>query len=150
MKPWDHDRVIKALDSGTPAQISQCLAYMVSLQTPSEQASRSTHVINNVGFNKFDADTMTDIWERCKKYGGLTPRQTEYVRRVLKKYWRQLAVAFEKAESSKQATQPTTTIGQPPAATPKPQPASKPEPEEPPQQELPLGIKPKSWRDFPD
>jgi hypothetical protein len=74
-----------------PRELLQLLSLLYQRQTTLEQNYSTTVEHNNEGFNAVDARVLTDIAQRAERYGSLTPRQADLVRRKLKKYARQLA-----------------------------------------------------------
>ena len=60
------------------------------MQTASEQASKSTDVLNGVGFTGVDAAFGSSLAEQAIKRGSLSPKQMIYARRMMKKYAGQL------------------------------------------------------------
>lgn len=81
--------IYKMMDESDEFTIG-CLLYIHGFQTAAEQDWKSTDEANNVGFNKIDAKPMSDIAEWYKKNSFLTDKQINFVRRVVKKYHRQL------------------------------------------------------------
>ena len=60
------------------------------MQTASEQASKSTDVLNGVGFTGVDAAFGSSLAEQAIKRGSLSPKQMIYARRMMRKYAGQL------------------------------------------------------------
>ena len=59
-------------------------------QTSDEKAVQSTSYVNGVGFNGHDAQIMSSMYESYEKYGKLTPKQMAVVKKVMKKYAKQI------------------------------------------------------------
>lgn len=66
------------------------LLAMTERQTADEQAMKGTAHLNGIGFNSADAPILTDIAQFYGKTGRLSPAQLNLVRRLLKKYEKQL------------------------------------------------------------
>lgn len=62
-------------------------------QTANEQQSASTSEDNGVGFTGFDAEFGTSLALAVMKYGHLTEKQLPWARKMVRKYWKQLAAA---------------------------------------------------------
>ena len=72
-------------------EIYRLLRLLYEQQTDLEKYLSMTGEKNGVGFNSYDGPILSDIAQRAERYGSLTPRQADLVRRKLKKYARQLA-----------------------------------------------------------
>jgi hypothetical protein len=87
---WTKERVYTLLDQ-SDAAVVRALQQIYSRQTESERCSLATVASNGVGFNAHDAKILSDIARRLPYYNNkMTPRQMTMVRRMIKKYWRQL------------------------------------------------------------
>ena len=90
-KRWTKEAIVDLIDNNDKA-VARALLRIYAAQTSDEQATQGTRHTNGVGFNSVDAPTLTSIAQRCMQYGGtLTPKQTDLVRRRIRKYARQLA-----------------------------------------------------------
>lgn len=66
-------------------------------QTQDEQRAGTVERRNGMGFTPADADFLGSLAQRVEAGHGLSPRQLEYARKLVKKYWNQLrAVAEER------------------------------------------------------
>lgn len=72
------------------AKVFQALKVVYDNQTATEQADKSTHLNNGVGFNGRDANFGTDLMEKHQRWGGWSPKQVQAVARMLRKYARQI------------------------------------------------------------
>jgi L-rhamnose isomerase len=86
---WTKESILHLIDTDDRA-VYRALVRLYSFQTADEQRVQDTKHTNGVGFSAFDAKTLSDIAERCKRYGSLTEKQTAYVRRRIRKYAGQL------------------------------------------------------------
>ena len=59
-------------------------------QTADEQASGSTHYINNIGFTGCDAEILTSFAGQLDRRGFLTEKQMNLVFKKMPKYWGQI------------------------------------------------------------
>lgn len=66
------------------------LGIIVGNQTESERINRCTTQHNGRGFNAQDARFGTSVYVNAKRY-GFSPRQFDAVKKMLKKYARQIA-----------------------------------------------------------
>jgi len=66
------------------------LMRIYAFQTDDEQAAGYTKYWNDMGFNGLDATTLSDIAEFYKRTNFLTPKQAELVKKMIKKYHRQI------------------------------------------------------------
>ena len=71
--------------------VCRALKKLYDRQTEGERLSKETHVTNGEGFNKIDADVLTNICEWGLSHGRLTGKQLMLVRRRIMKYSKQLA-----------------------------------------------------------
>lgn len=89
---------IRWIEQGKNETVGKLVTVLYEQQTLSEQASQFTHVVNNRGFNKFDAKFGSELAQKFAKYHTLTDGQANAARQMLRKYRKQLAtLANEKA-----------------------------------------------------
>lgn len=86
---WDKEQIVALLETNDKA-VARALIRIYERQTAAEQATQNVRENNNRGFNKADAPALTSIAQRLLRFGSLTPKQVQYVRRRITKYWRQL------------------------------------------------------------
>lgn len=82
------------LDSSDRA-VERALMAVYNRQTADEKAALTTTHLNGMGFNGLDAEFGCSLAEKLKKYGSLTKNQIFHARKMLKRYWRQLAEVAE-------------------------------------------------------
>lgn len=70
--------------------VCRALKKLYERQTEGEKLSKETHVTNGEGFNKVDADVLTNICEWGLSHGKLTAKQLALVRKRIMKYAKQL------------------------------------------------------------
>ena len=87
---WNRESIIALLEKSDKAVIRGILV-IHSLQTATEQATDSTHVVNAKGWSGVDAEFMSSLARGIEKYGSLTPKQLPFARKKIRKYARQLA-----------------------------------------------------------
>lgn len=80
----------KHIDSADEKELFRLLHTLYEQQTEWERQWSLTGEKNEVGFNSYDGPILSGIAQRAERYGSLTPRQADLVRRKLKKYARQL------------------------------------------------------------
>jgi hypothetical protein len=103
-KVWTKEAILALIDNWTiPGEengkaMFRALHSLYERQTAGEQATHESREVNRRGFTKFDAELLTDIAKKAKKYGSLTPKQTQLVGRRIRKYHRQLVEIANEAE----------------------------------------------------
>jgi hypothetical protein len=102
-KAW----VISKLDA-SQRNVELALLAIYNRQTLQEQNAHTTVEDNGIGFTGTDGEFGTSLAKAIIKYGKLTPRQAEFARKIIGKYWRQL---IEVAEAK--GTMPKTTARAP-------------------------------------
>ncbi len=88
-RPDTYEELAKLIDTSDEWAVG-CLVRLYHLQTPDEQQQHATHHLNAYGFNAFDAETLSNISQFYLDKKFLTPRQLAFIRKILKKYIRQL------------------------------------------------------------
>lgn len=88
-QPATHEELSKLIDSSDEWAVGG-LVRLYEFQTMDEQYSHTTNHLNACGFNRLDAEVLTDIVKFYKTKGFLTPRQLVFVKKALKKYVNQL------------------------------------------------------------
>ncbi len=83
------DGIVDKIKSSNAWAIGALLA-LYRFQTCDEQELRSTTSVNDMGFNKYDANILSHIAQTYLVQKTLTPKQIDIVRLSLPKYWRQL------------------------------------------------------------
>lgn len=68
----------------------RALLAIYQLQTMSEKLEANSHVLNGVGFSKYDAEELTLIAEKVKANKPLFRTEEVLLKCKLPKYWRQL------------------------------------------------------------
>jgi hypothetical protein len=86
---WTKEHVHALLDA-SPRAVYRALQALYARQTADEQQMQYTAHANGVGFNKRDAEWLSDIARKSKRFGTLTERQLNAVRPRMKFYARQL------------------------------------------------------------
>jgi hypothetical protein len=82
---------VKELMFRSPEFVVKSLLTLYGMQTGAEQQGRTTQELNRLGFNKFDADVLSDISQRYYKFRYLTDKQILLIRKKIIKYRKQLA-----------------------------------------------------------
>lgn len=94
---WDKDSIQRLLAENDRA-VARAVVAIYNAQTEQEKSSETTHKANGVGFNQADARRGTYYADYVNRTGRLTGRHLEIARKMMMKYWRQLAdVANAKA-----------------------------------------------------
>lgn len=89
-KIWDKD-AIQALIDGNDMAVARALMVVYANQTADEQAAGDTKHHNGVGFTGRDAEFLSDVAVKWKRWGRwASARQCNAVRKAIKKYHRQL------------------------------------------------------------
>lgn len=95
---WTKEKILDLLDKNDEA-VTRAVVNIYKRQTPTEQHTKSTRNVNEMGFNKFDAELMSSFAEQIIKWNNtasprfrkpLSQKQMSIARRKIKKYWRQL------------------------------------------------------------
>lgn len=89
MRTWTEEEM-KDLIQTNDTVLYGALKKLYDCQTENEQCTKTTNVINGIGFNGVDAPILSSMAEFLKKTGFLTPKQKAIVRKKLIKYNRQL------------------------------------------------------------
>lgn len=71
----------------------RALVVVFNNQTESEQMAECTVEHNNVGFTGPDAELLSSFAKQLKKYGGLSPKQMLFLKRLMPKYHAQVIAA---------------------------------------------------------
>lgn len=90
----DKATIINILDTNDRA-VSRALVVIYERQTADEQASAQTSHRNGMGFNGTDAAFGTSLAQKVLRGWTLSEKQLAAGRRMVKKYWKQLAEAAE-------------------------------------------------------
>ncbi len=94
---WTKDSIHNLLSSNDKA-VARAVLAIYARQTNDEQATESTRHTNGAGFNHADAQRGSYYATYVQRTGRLTGRHLELARKMVGKYWRQLAeIANEKA-----------------------------------------------------
>jgi len=83
-------KLMRAQITGSDAQAIRALMRIHQHQTPSEQASHSTHVYNAEGFTAGDAKILSSFADFYKRKNYLSPKQMQILRKRIGKYAGQL------------------------------------------------------------
>jgi hypothetical protein len=87
---WDKEGIQRLLAENDKAVV-RAVAAIYARQTASEQSTESTVESNGVGFNYADARLGTYYGQYIARRGALTGHHLQKARRMMMKYWRQLA-----------------------------------------------------------
>lgn len=98
----EHKATMKAWIQGCDANsvddrkaLTTALLYLFARQTTDEQDAHTTSHSNGMGFTGVDAEFLSSVASRCKKYGNpMTTGQFPYVQKKLVKYAGQLMGMF--------------------------------------------------------
>lgn len=72
--------------------VKRAIIAIYSNQTAYERATKSADIIDNQGFNKYDAPYMCKLAEQLQDHWYLSGAQLETARHKMTKYWRQLMI----------------------------------------------------------
>lgn len=86
-------------------QLGRALVALYARQTEDEQEAKVTGHSNGLGFNSVDAPFLSSVAESFNKYGRLTEKQADAVRKCIKKYLRQLVDIANQKVGEKNAEQ---------------------------------------------
>lgn len=86
VKGW----IQKLLDTNDLA-VCRALVVIFERQTADEQASDHTRDANSVGFSGVHAEICSSFAKQYMSRGFLSPKQMVIARKIMKKYWKQLA-----------------------------------------------------------
>ena len=90
MEKWTKDSIWDVL-SKNDAQLVKAFVKLVDYQEQDEIDYKTTIYRNNVGFNGCDGTFAAELYKGYKKWNRFTPRQLQYIRKMMKKYSGQLA-----------------------------------------------------------
>ncbi len=90
LKPLDLKEDIMKLIRDNDEYVIGALITLYQKQTSEERATFQTNEPNNIGFNSFDAPILTDIATHYLQWKTLSPKQINFVRNTIQKYWKQL------------------------------------------------------------
>ena len=95
---WQKEDIQELIDTNDAA-VSRALMVIFDNQTADEKREGVTKVTNNIGFTGRDAEFLTDIALKWKRWGRwASQKQLNAVRRCIRKYHRQLLIEMsEKA-----------------------------------------------------
>jgi hypothetical protein len=124
IKVWTEDEMAARIGTMPVKALIKPLKRLWDRQTASEQAMNETTDSNGVGFNAYDAPFAGRMIESFEQYKNFTPRMAISIRKMLKKYRKQLV---EIANQVEQKHGPREHIKAPekPKAKPKPKTAKK-------------------------
>lgn len=71
--------------------VARALVVIFERQTATEKEYDNTHDKNGVGFSGVHAEICSSYAKQVMSRGFLTPKQMVVARRIMKKYWKQLA-----------------------------------------------------------
>lgn len=71
--------------------VTRALAVIFDRQTADEQVTNTTSDANSVGFSGVHAEICSSFAKQYKSRGFLSSKQMVIARRIMKKYWKQLA-----------------------------------------------------------
>jgi len=91
MSQWTPEKIIELLDRIPTNQLHRPLKRLWDRQTQDEKVSWETRHLNAVGFNAYDAGFAGKMVEWWGQKGFYSPKQSESIRKMLKKYRKQLA-----------------------------------------------------------
>ena len=90
MKVWNKVDIITLLDTNDKA-VTRAVIAIYQRQTADEQASQSTRVANNIGFNHCDAAYLSYCADfAIRQKTNLSGKHLEKSRKKIVKYWKQL------------------------------------------------------------
>lgn len=90
---WDKESIIYLLESN-PQAVLRAILVIWNNQTPEEKMLMFPEVINNVGFNKYDAPFLSQVARKLEKHNKLTLEEFLEARRRIRKYWKQIQEAI--------------------------------------------------------
>lgn len=114
-KEWTKERIQALLDDH-PGALPRALMVVYANQTADEQATDTTRHHNGVGFTGADAEFLSDIAKKWKRYRSwASEKQRRAVLKAMRKYWRQLQDEIVERKWAAQQTQPApeTTQSEP-------------------------------------
>lgn len=91
VKFWSSDEMGEYIQQMPEEFLNRPLLRLWERQTPDERATHETRYQNARGFNAFDAEFAGAMVDKWREYGRFTPKQAAAVRKMLKKYRKQLA-----------------------------------------------------------
>lgn len=77
------------------AALSRALIFLYNRQTTDEQSSHTTSHDNGVGFSGYDAEFLSSVALGVQRYGSMTVKQAECVKKRLARYSGQLLLMLD-------------------------------------------------------
>ena len=71
--------------------VCRALVVIFERQTATEKMAGYTQDLNGVGFSGVHSEICTSFAKQFMSRGSLSPKQLEVARKIMKKYWKQLA-----------------------------------------------------------
>ena len=90
MNDQDRKTVIQSVMDVSDDAVMNALVIVFENQTEDEQRSELTMHDNGIGFSGADAEFMTSLAKQVYKSGSLSPKQMNWARKIMKKYWKQV------------------------------------------------------------
>lgn len=87
---WNKETIQELIDSNDRA-VAKAVLRIYEAQTREEKHSAMTVESNGVGFSGADAEFGTSLAQQLQSGRTLSPRQLAAARRMIRRYWRQLA-----------------------------------------------------------
>lgn len=87
-KQWE--AYLKALIKKNEGALLKAILIIYDNQTEAEKRAGESVENNGVGFNQFDAITMSEIAQKLKAGQRISPKEIAIARIVMPKYWKQL------------------------------------------------------------
>jgi hypothetical protein len=81
--------------------VLRAMVVIFEAQTASEQSCNFTHDANGVGYSAVHAEIMSSFAKQFEKKKFLSPKQLVIARKIVRKYWRQLAAVAEQKAMNK-------------------------------------------------
>lgn len=110
MRKWEHFTnnkqwkiYLQNLIKTNPKALLKSIVLIYDYQTEDEKNTFNSVEHNHIGFNKFDAISMSELAQKIKRNIELTPKEIAYAKNVMPKYWRQLMkISKQKTEYRKE------------------------------------------------
>ena len=94
-KPWHKENIQKLIDTNDIA-VERAIVRIYSFQTYKEQNSNKTIDLNNMGFSSHHAKLGTYLANWIKQDKHLSGKFLDKGRKMIRKYWKQLAMVANK------------------------------------------------------
>jgi len=100
MKVWTEKEIVTWIETAQSTELHRPLRRLYDRQTQDEKLCASTVHSNGIGFSASDAEFGTGLMNHWTEKGWFSDKQVKRLRRLLKKYRRQLVAVANEQETA--------------------------------------------------